>query len=282
MRKLAWFTTGFAAACLLCFYCFSGQILYLVAGILFVLGIVLALVPRFTIFQRIVAAILIGAAFGMLWMQFYTQWRLDPAKKLDGTTVYDWIEITDYSFETQNGIGADGYLTYNGNRYKVRLYVQNVDHLSPGDRLYGAYLVSTTDKTDISYLQSEGITFRLFGEELYELKGADGFSLINLAATIRNHIGDALEEIFLNDTFGFAKALLLGDTSNLSYKVMWLSEIAVFATLLRCLAYISPFSFLPYMRLHIKDGYLHRLLAYLCCFFLQPLLALHRLLAELA
>ena len=218
MRKLAWFTTGFAAACLLCFYCFSGQILYLVAGILFLLGIALALVPRFTIFQRIVAAILIGAAFGMLWMQFYTQWRLDPAKKLDGTTVYEWIEITDYSFETEKGIGADGYLTNNGNRYKVRLYVQNVDHLSPGDRLYGAYLVSTTDKTDISYLQSEGITFRLFGEELYELKGADGFSLINLAATIRNHIGDALEEIFLNDTFGFAKALLLGDTSNLSYK----------------------------------------------------------------
>ena len=95
MRKLAWFTAGFAGACLLCFYCFSGQILYLVAGILFVLGIVLALVPRFTVFQRIVAAIFIGAAFGMLWMQFYAQRHLEPAKELDGAMVYEWIEITD-------------------------------------------------------------------------------------------------------------------------------------------------------------------------------------------
>lgn len=218
MRKLAWFTAGFAGACLFCFYCFSGQILYLVAGILFVLGIVLALVPRFTVFQRIVAAILIGAAFGMLWMQFYTQRHLDPAKELDGATVYEWIEITDYSFATENGIGADGYLSYNGNRYKVRLYTQNIATLSPGDRLYGSFLVSTTDKGDISYLQSKGITFRLYGEELYELEKAERLSLSNWAATVRHHIADTLESIFPMGTFGFAKALLLGDSSDLSYQ----------------------------------------------------------------
>ena len=218
MRKLAWFTSGFAGACLLCFYFFSGQILYLVAGVLFVLGVILAAVPRFVIYQRVISAVLIGAAFGMLWMQFYTQRHLDPAKELDDATVQEWVEISDYSFETANGIGADGYLTYNGNRYKVRLYAQNIASLSPGDCLYGDFLLSTTDKGDIAYLQSQGITFRLYAEELYELKEAEGFSVSNFTASIRHHIGDTLQRIFPEDTFGFAKALLLGDSSDLSYK----------------------------------------------------------------
>lgn len=218
MRKLAWFTTGFTGACLICFYVFSGQILYLIAGILFSLGAVLAVIPRFVIYQRIVATILIGASFGMLWMQFYTQLRIQPAKDLDGKTATQWIEITDYSYETANGIGVDGYMRYNGHRYKVRLYIQDVDFLSPGDRLYGKYLVSETSHDDISYLQSQGITFRLFVEEFYELEEFNGFSIRLLPAMIRQHISNALEDIFPGDTFGFAKALLLGDSEDLSYE----------------------------------------------------------------
>ncbi len=218
MRKLAWFTTGFTGAALLCFYFLSGQILYLVAGVLFSLGVLVSAVPRFFLFQRIVGVVLIGAAFGMLWMQFYRQTRLDPAKELDGTTVYEWVEIADYSFETANGIGADGYLSYGGNRYKVRLYVQGIDFLSPGDRLYGAFCLSETGKGDISYLQSKGITFRLFTEELFELEKAQTNSLTHLPAVLRNHIGNTIERIFPEDTYGFAKALLLGDSSDLSYE----------------------------------------------------------------
>lgn len=217
MRKLAWFTTGFSGTSLLCFYFFSGQILYLIAGILFSLGVILSVLPRSILFQRIIGTVLIGAAFGMLWMQLYTQTRLKPAKELDGATVYEWVEIADYSFETANGIGADGYLSYNGNRYKVRVYVQNIDSLSPGDRLYGAYTISETGKGDISYLQNQGILLRLFGEELFELEKAQGFSLSSFPAIIRNYIGNTLERIFPDDTFGFAKALLLGDSGDLSY-----------------------------------------------------------------
>ena len=114
MRKLAWFTTGFTGACLICFYGFSGQILYLIAGILFSLGAVLAVVPRFVVYQRIVATLLIGASFGVLWMQLYTQLRIQPAKDLDGKTVSQWVEISDYSYETANSIGVDGYIRHNG------------------------------------------------------------------------------------------------------------------------------------------------------------------------
>lgn len=218
MRKLVWFTVGFTGAGFLCFYFFSGHILYLFAAIVFCLGICLGITPRFIIHQRIIAAILIGGAFGILWMQMYRQVRIDPAKQLDGATVQEWVEISDYSLETANGISADGYLSYRGNRYKVRVYVQNIDSLSPGDRLYGSYVVSETSNTDISYLQSQGITFRLFTEERYELEKADGISFRNLWAIVRNHVGDTLERIFPGDTMGFAKALLLGDTKDLSFK----------------------------------------------------------------
>ena len=218
MRKLAWFTTGFTATSFLCFYFVSGQFLYFIAGILFLVGAILAVVPRHIVFQRIIATVLIGAAFGMLWMQFYTQRHLEPASELDGATVYEWVEISDYSYETDNGIGADGYMFYDTIRYKVRIYVQNIDSLSPGDRLYGMYSASKTGTGDISYLQSQGITFRLFAKEVFELEKAEGLSFSYWGAALRNHIGNTLEKVFPKDTFGFAKALLLGDSSDLSYK----------------------------------------------------------------
>lgn len=218
MRKLAWFTAGFTGACLLCFYIFSGQVLYFVAGGIFLLGLLLATVPRFVLFQRIIAAVTIGAAFGLLWMQFYTQTHLEPAQKLDGTTICDWVEITDFSYETANGIGADGILSYGGNRYKVRLYVQDINSLSPGDRLLGSYVLSVTGKGDVAYLQGQGITFRLYAEELLELHNPDKMPLRYLPAYLRNHIESTLDEAFPEDTFGFAKALLLGDSTDLAYE----------------------------------------------------------------
>lgn len=218
MRKLAWFTAGFTGAYLFCFYVYSGEILYFAASILFILGAILCILPRSILYQRIVGTVLIGAAFGMLAMQFYTQMYLDPAKEMDGATVTEWVEISDYSFETANGIGADGYLSLDSKRYKVRLYVQDIDTLSPGDRLRGTFSLSETGKGDISYLQSQGITFRLFTEERYELEETVGISVANVCAVIRNHIGKTLNAIFPEDTFGFAKALLLGDSSDLSYK----------------------------------------------------------------
>lgn len=202
----------------MCFYFISGQILYLAASILFALGLLLSLIPRFFTFQRIVGIVLIGAAFGTLWMQLFTQRRLDPANDLDGKTVTQWVEISDYSFETANGIGADGYLSINGARYKVRLYVQGIESLAPGDQLFASYLLSTTGSGDLSFLQSKGITFRLYTEELYEFIQAAEPSIWHIPAVIRNHISDVIENIFPEDTFGFAKALLLGDSSDLSYE----------------------------------------------------------------
>ncbi len=218
MRKLAWFTTGFAGACLLCFYFVFGRVLFVIAGILFSLGAVLSAIPRHISFQRIIGVVLIGAAFGMIWMQLFRQVRLDPAKELDGTIINEWVEISDYSFETANGIGADGYISHYGSRYNVRVYLNGIDSLSPGDRLYGAFSLSETGKGDISYLQSKGITFRMFTEELFELEKSEGVSSRYLPAAVRNHIGKTLEKIFPNDTFGFAKALLLGDSSDLAYE----------------------------------------------------------------
>ncbi len=218
MRKLAWFTTGFSGACLICFYVFSGQILYIIAGILLLAGVTLALVPRFVLLQRVAATVMIGAAVGMAWMQFYNQTRLGPARALDGATVSQWVEITDFSYETANGIGADGYLSYGGNRYKVRLYLSGIDSLSPGDRLYGSFLLSSTAVGDIAYLQSQGITFRLFAEELFELHKTDKIAIRYLPTHLRRHIVTTLDAIFPKDTFGFAKALLLGDSSDLPYE----------------------------------------------------------------
>ena len=218
MRKLAWFATGFTVGFLRCFYVFTGTVLYFVAGALFLLGVCLLRIPQFLRIQRIVAVVLLGVSCGFGWMQLFYDFRMKPAQAMDGKTVFGTVQITEYSYDTPTGVGVDGYIDIDGIRYNVRLYVSEVDSLSPGDQLTGSFELSYTGKEDISYLQGQGILLRIFVKEVESIEKADSFSVLDFSAYLRREIGDTIRAVFPKDTLGFAKALLLGNSEDLSYQ----------------------------------------------------------------
>lgn len=216
MRRLVWFSVGFAAACALGGYAPLGDIAFMIAGISIIIGMLLLFVPPKKLAQRIFAAILVGLSLGSIWMQVYQQMHLLPAREADGSKVSGYVEICDYSFETTTGIGVDGYMQVNGGQYRVCLYVKDVQSLAPGDRVYGTFSLEFTGGDDLSYLQSQGITFRVFTKKLVRVVRAQEVPIGYLPAVFSREIMKTLESVFPDDTIGFAKALLLGDSSDLS------------------------------------------------------------------
>ncbi len=219
MRSLAWFTAGFAVAGLICFYCEFGTAAYIVAACLFAAGVLFLLLPKLFGGQKVLAAVLIGACFGTCWLQFYIDRRIKPAEKLDGEVISGCVEITDYSYETPGGIGADGKLRISNIDYGVRVYLSSKDSLRPGDKIHGDFQLYCTDKHDTNFLQSRGIFFTAFTESISSTEYADSVEFQYFGITLRQKLLNTIDTIFPSDTYGFAKALLIGDSRDLPYEV---------------------------------------------------------------
>ena len=112
MRKLMWFTVGFAAACGVSLYASLGTWGLLLAAP--VLGTGLALCFSRTFRGKVVGLILLGASFGLLWVFGYHVVYLNTAKSYDGHTVSCTVVVTDYSFPSKTGVTADGSIKLSG------------------------------------------------------------------------------------------------------------------------------------------------------------------------
>lgn len=216
MRKLVWFCVGVVLAALIGAYFLSGNTLLLPAGIAFAMAVVLCFVK--TDKAKIAVTILAGLLCGLVWSWGYDLLYLHSARALDGEKRYVQITATDYSFDTQYGIGADGKVKIDGKSYKVRFYSQE-DSLAPGDRVTGTFAFRFTGeggKSDSVYHRGKGIFLIASTNEKGELKRAEKLSAAHFPAVLRRQIGQKIAEVFPEDTAGFARALLLGDSSDLS------------------------------------------------------------------
>ena len=219
MRKLLWFTVGFAAACAIGAYLLFGNILILIASVCLGLGIAGCFVENLHI--RVVAAVLLGVAVGSLWVWGYHAFYLQTAKSFDGKTVETTVEISDYSYQTEFGIAADGKVKLEGKTYKIRLYTMG-DTLSPGDKVTGSVELRYTGsggEQDATYHQGNGIPLLGYADKATILEKAAKIPAKYFAVELRQKILDCIENIFPKDTLGFARALLLGETDMLSYKL---------------------------------------------------------------
>lgn len=213
-----WFTIGFAAACAAGVYLLSGFWLLLIG--LFCLLAAVAVWFLKTDKARVTAVVLFGCVAAFCWLWGFDSLYLSHARNLDGEVVSLSITATDYSFDTQYGAAVDGKGRLNGRIYNMRCYLQVKDEISPGDKINGDFLLRYTadgGEQEPTYHQGKGIFLLVYEKENVQITNAESVPVWYFPSVWREKILSLIREIFPADTFGFAKALLLGDTTDLSY-----------------------------------------------------------------
>ena len=218
MRKLMWFAVGFAAACAAGAYLIFGTWLFVLAGIFGVLALLFALARTNSV--KIPAVVLLGCVAGLLYMGLFDMLYLSAARGCDGQTVAAQLEVTDYSQETEYGYYTDGRLCVNGKTFRTTLYSSG-EALNPGDLVTGNFKLQFTvsqGQDSPTYHQGKGIFLLARPAGELEIDRCEKLPLKYFAAYMRRQIQNALDNCFPEGTLGFARALLLGDSSKLSEK----------------------------------------------------------------
>lgn len=214
MRRLMWFAIGFGLACAL-------------GGYFFALPLWLALVlmpATVTLWLtlkglRPVALVLLGVALGGLWFLGYETFYIENARSLDEQIVRVEAVATDYSYATDYGIGVDAQVWMEGKKYQVRLYLNTDTSLKPGDQISGNYLMRYTNRPeDTTYHRGNGIFLLCYPRGEITVEACDKIPLRFFPAVLRQALISAIEGAFPSDTAFFAKALLLGERSEVDYE----------------------------------------------------------------
>lgn len=216
MRKLMWFAVGAAGACAIAAYFALGWHAFVLAGVCLLAGGI-ALFLRSSQ-GRIVFTVLLGCVIGFLYMGIFDSVYLQTARAYDGKTMQIQVTATDYSVQTQQGYLTDGTLKLDGKTYKTTLFTAD-ESLCPGDVVSGdirLYISVSDGSTSPTYHQGKGIFLSASPEGDLTVTKAEEKSLRYFPAFVRKWICDTLDRTFPEDTVGFARALLLGDSSKLS------------------------------------------------------------------
>lgn len=220
MRKLMWFSIGFCAACALSAYLLPGELLPLLGCLALVVGIALCFLRRRD-WIRVTAVLCLGLAAGQIWYSVYDAIYLKPFRELDGQTVTLTLEAEDYSFGTDYGITVDGVAQLADRRCHIRMYVDQFEPLSPGDRVTGEFRLRYTapgGSEDPTYHSGSGVLFLAYPKGEHTVVKADKPAVRYAPAYLRQYLLGLIEDIFPQDAVPFGKALLLGDTSELDYE----------------------------------------------------------------
>lgn len=221
MRKLMWFTIGFALSCGLCAYGLPDSWIVPSAFLGLAFMAIARVLNRKWKTARIFAMACLGCTLGLGWFALFHNGYLSAAVTLDGTETNGSITATDYSYETDYGIGVDGLVEIGSKQYQTRVYVNEKRSIAPGDVISGTFRfrVTTPDgQKEPTYHQGKGIFLLGYQRGEVEITEAAEAPWWCFPAALRVQIKSALQACFPEDTFAFAKALLLGDTSDLSYE----------------------------------------------------------------
>ena len=212
-----WFTIGFTAACAAGIYLMSGN-WYLLMGLFCLVGCFAACFVR-TKAVRITAVVLLGSVVGFAWLWGFDGLYLSAARQYDGELVPLTITATDYSYETAYGQAFDGKTELCGKTYQVRCYLNEDTSISPGNTVTGDFRLRYTvgGEQEATYHQGKGI-FLLATKKSDVTITTGTLRLLDHAAVLRHKLLSLIESAFPSDVAGFAKALLLGDTTDLTYR----------------------------------------------------------------
>lgn len=223
MRRLMWFSIGFALSCGLCAYILPVNWILPLAILGLILGLAVGIPGRNWLYPRRIAYTLVGIALELGWYMGYRQIYLKPAIALDGQTALAKITASDYSFSTGYGTGVDGTVTFRGNTYHIRAYLTEDFAVTPGQKISGTFRFRVTTpegEEDATYHQGRGIFLLAYQEGDVTVYPGAVLSLSHYPSILRQNIKKILKNCFPEDTYGFAQALLLGDTYDLDYETL--------------------------------------------------------------
>ena len=219
MRKLMWFTLGFAAACAFCAY-FYGTWFLIAAGILAGASLVMAALANRGNWLRFAAVISMGAALGFCWFYIFNAVSLKDARNVNGETLEATVIVTDYSYETDYGCAFDGSVTLDSRSYDVRVYLNEKQALEPGDRVIGTFKfkITTGSGEDVTYHRGNGVFLTASQKGSIIIERGWSVPLRYYPAVWREKLRQIMDDAFPEDVAGFAKALLLGDRTDIDYE----------------------------------------------------------------
>lgn len=226
MRRLMWLTIGFGAACVVGAYFYQVDLLWLALAAAVCFGGALAVGLKWKR-SRPVAVIFLGIVVGCLWFRGYDALYMDNAQKLDEQIVTIDAVASDHSYETDYGIGVDAQTKLNGKTYNLRLYINEDTPLKPGDTIRGSFLLRYTNREeDETYHRGNGVFLLGYPRGDIETAPCEKTPLRFYPAVLRQKLIDIMEEAFPSDTAFFAKALLLGDRTDVDYETSTAFEIS--------------------------------------------------------
>lgn len=218
IRRLMWFTIGFGAACALGAYCYRDSLWILaVAALIFA---VFALIWKRKKALWIIGTLFLGLAVGLGWFIGFDKLNLEAARELDGQQGTYEVEVRDYSYDTDYGSAVEGYIRIQGKRYRIWLYRQDTEALSPGDRVCCNIRLRFTahgGSEEPTYHRGNGIFLLGYTSSAEAVVHAEKVPLKYLPAVLRRGLLRRIDECFPEDTAFFAKGLLLGDRAELDY-----------------------------------------------------------------
>ncbi|MBO7253518.1 MAG: DNA internalization-related competence protein ComEC/Rec2 [Oscillospiraceae bacterium] len=218
MRKLMWTVLGFVTACALWAYASAGCVFLAAAALL---GMLPGLLRWKSSRLRIVFVLMLGLLAGAVRCGIYEYTDLSFLSQLEDSASEGSVTLTDYSFETGYGRGAEGIIRLNGKEYQTIVYLDPGEVLSPGTTVSGTFRFRLTTPESAKGLTShagKGILFLTYQKGEVTFGMSEKESLLIKVSLFRRQIRQRLEEYLPREAAPFAMALLLGDTSELSYE----------------------------------------------------------------
>ena len=220
MRWLMWFAIGVAAGCAVGAYLFRGMGLLILAAVC-----LLGIIPAVRLSERlrqalIAAAVLFGMASGCGLFFGYDIVYISHARELDGTVTEIRFRASDYNWKTEYGAAVDGTVEIQGRSYKMRLYLDEYFPITPGDELTLPARLRLTDEggaSEPTFHRTNGILLLGYQEEGARLRHGEP-ELREFPGVLRQRLKEIIDAAFPEDTRGFARALLLGDKTDLAYE----------------------------------------------------------------
>lgn len=219
MRKLLIFVIGFVLGCAGGIWILDGIWMIFAALGSFTLLFCLRYIKRDYKWVRVTSVVLIGLAVGLVWIFSFDNFYIRSARETGGTSYKTTIEALDYSYDNSRGTCGKGKVKIDGKTYKVYYYLADFQNIRPGDKISGRFSFAFTDfnnENEHSNYQGSGIfLIAQAKDEKIEIKHFKQVPWKYFPVKLRKNITDKIDEIFPEDTAGFSRALLLGDTSKL-------------------------------------------------------------------
>jgi len=156
---------------------------------------------------------------GGFWLWGYDAYYLSFARACDMQTKSIGIVITQYGQETEYGASTTGQISIGGRKFTAKVFLDETDGLEPGDIVEGEFKLhfcgAGGSKAGTSYA-SKGVFLLAYQKgdvRIKESSASAGFT-----QRLQMSIKQTIDKVFPDDTRSFARALLLGDSSLLSYE----------------------------------------------------------------